>query len=203
MLKVNSVFLSMQGEGIDTGVPTVFIRLAGCSMKCSFCDEGSDLLTFVELNEVQIVEQVLKVISMFNDLGTVGIIKNIVITGGEPLEQDLLDLVVKLRGNKFRVGIETNGTKELGDLFFLLGVVTISPKVPIDKCKIEKCTNLKILYPYIKNITAESYNGFEAYHKFIQPIWSTVSAYDAFVEVCRLGPPWKLGLQVHKLIGMQ
>ena len=203
MLKVHSVFYSMQGEGVDTGTPTIFIRLAGCSMKCSFCDEGKDTLTFANLTLEQLMEQIDNIYACKIKLGPTGFIKNIVITGGEPLEQDILDLVIGLRKNGFRVGIETNGTRELGDLFFLLDVVSLSPKIPVDKCKIDKCTNLKILYPYINNVTAESYNGFEAYHKFIQPIWGTVSNEEALDEVYRLGPPWKLGLQVHKLIGLQ
>jgi organic radical activating enzyme len=188
----------MQGEGIDTGMPTVFVRLAGCSMGCSFCDEGKDTLSHSQVEDTHLVELVKK---NANKDGV--FVKNVVITGGEPLEQDIIEFVKALKRNHFRVGIETNGSIELGDLVFYFDVVSLSPKVAFDKCKVTDCTNLKILFPYIKGITAESYKDLRAQRRYIQPIWESVSNKKALKEVERLGYPWRLGLQVHKYIGLQ
>ena len=77
-LKVNNIFLSIQGEGRKTGFPCIFLRLFGCNMRCIYCDtryaiEGND---FKSMNIKQVAKEIEK-----HD------IKYICITGGEPLLQ--------------------------------------------------------------------------------------------------------------------
>ncbi|MBF0224653.1 MAG: radical SAM protein [Desulfobacterales bacterium] len=99
MLKVNEIFLSIQGEGLSAGLPCIFIRLTGCNLRCSYCDttyayeEGSDMSISDIISDIRKYPA--------------GVVN---ITGGEPLFQDntlkLIDALVKLN---YDVILETNG----------------------------------------------------------------------------------------------
>ena len=106
-MRVNEVFQSIQGEGINAGLPTIFIRLAGCNLYpdncCSYCDtryaqrdKGRRLLPKSIVDEI-------KKLSGYH---------RVCITGGEPLFQsgDLFDLVDRLNFNDYYVEIFTNAT---------------------------------------------------------------------------------------------
>ena len=81
-LRVNEIFQSIQGEGIQIGAPTIFLRLFGCDLRCAWCDsmhavEGGDYQNITLDDIIQEAES--------HDC------KNICITGGEPLlQQDVL-----------------------------------------------------------------------------------------------------------------
>lgn len=95
---VQEIFFTIQGEGPYAGRSATFIRLAGCNLRCYFCDtdfESSDL----QMTEQQILEECQK----YNT-------KLIVITGGEPFRQNLLKLCTPLWDAGFEVQIETAGT---------------------------------------------------------------------------------------------
>ena len=81
-MKINEIFYSLQGEGHYTGTPAVFIRFAGCNLKCSFCD--TDFTSFTEMIEDDIVREI-------GQYPT----NHIVITGGEPTLQITASLVSK------------------------------------------------------------------------------------------------------------
>lgn len=104
-LKVVEIFSSIDGEGIRTGIPCVFIRLHGCNCQCSYCDsnyacEGND---YVELT----IEEILNDVEKFN-------IPQITLTGGEPLiHSHVYELIDELVDNDYEVNIETNGSVPL------------------------------------------------------------------------------------------
>jgi len=113
-LRVNETFLSLQGEGSLIGTAAFFIRLDGCPLRCSWCDtpyalEG-DAGHPMEVDEL---------------LAQVGSLRHVVITGGEPLAQDIAPLVAALRDR--HVTVETSGTifADLPDV----SLFSISPKV--------------------------------------------------------------------------
>lgn len=107
--KVNEIFLSIDGEGVRTGLPTVFIRLYGCNLKCSYCDtryscENSE---YKLMSLMDIIEQVL----------SYGV-PRVTLTGGEPLIHDgVKDLINSLVVNGIEVNIETNGAVDLDDFW--------------------------------------------------------------------------------------
>lgn len=110
MLKVNEIFYSIQGEGTAMGVPTVFLRLFACDLRCSWCDtmyavEGTE---FTDMSQ----EQVISEISKFG-------CKNVCITGGEPLIQrkELVPLAEKLVDKGFFIVLETSGHKKPPEIF--------------------------------------------------------------------------------------
>lgn len=90
------VFSSIQGEGLYTGAPAGFIRLAGCNLSCTFCDTDKEAKEDLDPKEI--------VAKLNPDIQTV------VITGGEPTIHDLTELVRALRDRSYRIHLETNGT---------------------------------------------------------------------------------------------
>ncbi|MBC5825647.1 MAG: 7-carboxy-7-deazaguanine synthase QueE [Candidatus Eremiobacteraeota bacterium] len=114
-LSVNEVFSSIQGEGTFIGAPTAFIRLAGCPLRCAWCDTayalGADTGTEREVDDL---------------IAAVGAFRRVVITGGEPLVQDIGALVDGLAHGR-HVTVETSGTI-FADLP-RVSLFSISPKV--------------------------------------------------------------------------
>ncbi len=103
-LQVVEIFPTLQGEGPFTGHPAVFVRLGGCNLACGFCDTEFETFQPIALNDlVSRIEQTsLEEGNRVRDL--------VVITGGEPLRQNIRSLCEKLLANGMRVQIETNGT---------------------------------------------------------------------------------------------
>ncbi len=97
-MRIIELFNSIQGEGIYTGVPSVFLRTAGCNLKCSWCDTKYSWSVGKKMS----VDEIINVINQYPS-------KHLVISGGEPLIQlkKVIELVSK--ADKF-VTIETNGT---------------------------------------------------------------------------------------------
>ncbi len=98
-LKINEIFYSIQGESTRIGLPTIFIRLTGCPMRCVYCDtayafhEGTNY-TF---------EQIFEAIKQYDS-------KYITVTGGEPLAQKAcFDFIKMLCEQAYDVSIETGG----------------------------------------------------------------------------------------------
>jgi len=102
-LKTIEIFASVQGEGLRQGEPTIFVRLAGCNLRCGFCDTKRAWRGGRERPVGAIVEQVLR---LKEDYPTTWVC----LTGGEPLAQDVRPLVLRLHDAGLRVQVETNGT---------------------------------------------------------------------------------------------
>lgn len=104
-LLVNEIFGSIDGEGLRTGELATFIRLAGCNLRCRYCDTPYSLKT-CDGKEMTINEIVDKV----KDIN----FKNITLTGGEPLiHRNVKELINALIENNFKVNIETNGSIDI------------------------------------------------------------------------------------------
>lgn len=128
-LHIQSIFSTIQGEGPFAGEPAIFLRLSGCNLRCVFCDtDFESKRRLMHMKEVcaEIVQQSIKNKTRQTKL--------VVITGGEPLIQNILPLVQRLVSTPvgFKVQIETAGTVWVDGLEELVrnGYVTIvcSPK---------------------------------------------------------------------------
>lgn len=119
VIHIAEVFYSIQGEGILTGVPSVFIRTSGCNLRCSWCDtkyaswtpEGADM-------------------SLHDILGKVDEMaaRHCVITGGEPtIVEEMQALTQALRDRGKHVTIETNGT--IAPHGLAVDLASLSPKL--------------------------------------------------------------------------
>jgi len=105
ILDVQQIFKTIQGEGPFAGRPSVFIRLGGCNLACSFCDTEFESFETLELQTI--LDEVYKLSLNTKNLRSVNLI---VITGGEPLRQPIEQLCTSLINQGFTVQIETNGT---------------------------------------------------------------------------------------------
>lgn len=102
-MKINEIFYSIQGEGKNSGVPTIFIRTSGCNLRCSYCDT----IYAYENGEEFKPDHILKELKKHN-------CKNVSITGGEPLlQKDLEYLLEILIQNNYNISIETNGSIDI------------------------------------------------------------------------------------------
>jgi len=98
-LKVTEVFYSLQGEALNTGLPTVFIRLTGCPLRCSYCDTRYAFSG----GQWQNITQILQKLSIYNT-------HYITVTGGEPLAQkNCIPLLNVLCDEGYQVSLETSG----------------------------------------------------------------------------------------------
>lgn len=117
-LKITEIFPSIQGEGLRQGEGTLFVRLSGCNLRCSFCDTKYAWEEGKDFSSDQVLEKIKKMKHRFPA-------KWVCLTGGEPLLFNIEELVRKLKWEKFKVQVETNAT-----IFRPLPVdcYTISPK---------------------------------------------------------------------------
>ncbi len=101
-MKIAEVFHSLQGEGILTGMPSGFIRFAGCNLRCAWCD--TKYASWYPETEPWTKETVLAEIAKYNT-------RYVVITGGEPtIHPELPELTQELKALGKHITIETNGT---------------------------------------------------------------------------------------------
>jgi 7-carboxy-7-deazaguanine synthase len=98
-LKIFEIFYSLQGESSRVGLPTIFIRLSGCPMRCHYCDtayafQGGSMMT---------IDEIIKTIKKYDT-------PYVTVTGGEPLAQkEVLSLLKVLADQNYEVSLETGG----------------------------------------------------------------------------------------------
>jgi organic radical activating enzyme len=193
-LRVNEIFYSLQGEGRRQGEASIFIRLSGCNLKCSFCD------TQHSSGREMSLKQILATIRPFP-------CRWIVWTGGEPTLQLTERILLFFNQQGYRQAIESNGLLRLPPG---LDYTVVSPKGPetdyarkinprVDELRLPIEVNQPI--PSIASLpTAAIY--------FLSPLFSPNAAATAAnirycVDCIKANPRWRLSLQVHKLIGIE
>lgn len=178
--EVNEIFASVQGEGEHAGTPCVFIRLAGCNLDCPFCDtkyaaEGRP----TEIGDIVAEAQ------KFDP-------RYAVLTGGEPMRQNVRPLVEELKLEGFYVAVETNGTYKIPRGLF--DRITVSPK----SCSLVQTSGdeMKLLWGIAPDPDSMrvKYPGFNRYS--LQPVSGRdIRAVAAYVIE---HPWWRLSLQMHR-----
>jgi 7-carboxy-7-deazaguanine synthase len=103
-LYVEEIFATIQGEGPLNGTPSVFLRLGGCNLACTFCD--TEFENFQELAIEEIISQIDKIAIE----GNKKVRQLVVITGGEPFRQPISKICQELIKRNYQIQIETNGT---------------------------------------------------------------------------------------------
>ena len=207
---VKEVFLTLQGEGAQTGRAAVFCRFAGCNLwsgleqdrdtaACRFCDtefRGTDGPGGGRFTDADTLVAHLR---RTWDHEASGGRPYVVFTGGEPLLQLDSDLVAACHARGFEVAVETNGTRPVPE-----GVdwVCVSPK-PRSTLVVTGGQELKLVYPQ-PEIPPEQVEGLAFAHFFLQPMDGPEREANtaAAVAYCRAHPNWRLSLQTHKLLGI-
>lgn len=117
-LKIFEIFPSIQGEGLRQGEPTIFVRLAGCDRRCSFCDTKYAWTGGRPFSSPEVLDKI-------RGLGRRYPTRWVCLTGGEPFMQDIRPLTRLLRKHRWLIQVETSGSR-----FYPLTVdwLTVSPK---------------------------------------------------------------------------
>ncbi len=102
-LRISEIFFSLQGESTRSGLPTVFVRLTGCPLRCVWCDTAYAFNGGKKMSLSDILQQV----KSFNT-------PYVTVTGGEPLAQPAcLDLISQLADEGYQVSLETSGALDI------------------------------------------------------------------------------------------
>jgi 7-carboxy-7-deazaguanine synthase (Cx14CxxC type) len=205
---VKECFLTLQGEGVQTGSRAVFLRFAGCNLwsgreqdrgsaQCTFCDtdfvgtDGEGGGKFATAEELTVHVEGRWGEGLENRL--------VVITGGEPMLQLDSRLVDSLHARGFRIAVETNGT-----LAATPGIdwICVSPKSGTQVVQ-RSGNELKLVWPQ-DGIDPAEMEGWAFDHFLVQPMdcADRNEAIDASIRLAMERPKWRLTLQTHKVVGL-
>jgi 7-carboxy-7-deazaguanine synthase (Cx14CxxC type) len=206
---VKEIFYTLQGEGLQTGRPAVFLRFAGCNLwsgleedrataVCRFCDtdfvgtgpEGGKFQTAVTLAESVAAQWPI------NAKGK----KFVVCTGGEPLLQLDTALIAALKKHQFEIAVESNGTLPAPPGIDWL---CVSPKSNAELRQLT-ANELKLVFPQ-EDAPPERFSAFQTKNFLLQPMDgpNLASNTQFAIAYCLEHPRWQLSLQTHKLIGVR
>lgn len=106
LLRISEIFFSLQGETCRVGLPTVFVRLTGCPLRCAYCDTSYAFSGGQNYGIADILKQVAEYAPRY-----------VTVTGGEPLAQkNCLLLLVALCEAGYEVSLETSGALDIGEV---------------------------------------------------------------------------------------
>jgi 7-carboxy-7-deazaguanine synthase (Cx14CxxC type) len=205
---VKDCFLTLQGEGAQTGSRAVFLRFAGCNLwsgreadraaaQCRFCDTdfvGTDGQGGGKFSSPEALA------------GHVGAVwgegqerRLVVITGGEPMLQLDAALVASLKACGFRVAVETNGTLPAAP-----GVdwLCVSPKAGTNVVQ-RSGDELKLVWPQ-PGVDPAELESWDFRQFLVQPMDCAAAeqAVEAAIKLAMERPKWRLSLQAHKVVGL-
>lgn len=143
VLRIHEIFYSLQGESSRVGLPTVFVRLTGCPMRCVYCDTAYAFSGGKSLSLDDIMQQVA---SYFPASFTSR--QYVTVTGGEPLAQkNCLTLLSRLCDAGYAVSLETGGAMDITEVDQRVSIV-LDVKTPhsgeVEKTSGEICNLLKL-----------------------------------------------------------
>jgi len=205
---VKEAFLTLQGEGVQTGSRAVFLRFAGCNLwsgreqdrataDCRFCDTDFVGTDGEGGGKFPAAEALADHVEQLGGGGRNGGL--VVVTGGEPMLQLDSELVDALHARGFRVAIETNGT-----LPSLEGLdwICVSPKAGTEVVQ-KRGNELKLVWPQ-EGIDPAELEGWAFDHFLVQPMDcdNRKQALDAAIKLAMERPKWRLSLQAHKAVGL-
>jgi organic radical activating enzyme len=196
-LPVMEEFCTLQGEGVFSGCPAYFIRLAGCDVGCVWCDvkESWNKDEHPMVSVEQLVQNVL----------ASGAIR-VIVTGGEPTMHNLEALTESLRSHHIKTHIETSGVHPLTGQW---DWITFSPKkfkAPTEEI-FQVCHEMKVIVFHPSDIqwAIELSKKTNAdCHLLLQPEWERQDeSMPLIMSHLSQYPNWRLSLQTHKYIGVR
>ena len=207
-LPVVETFHSLQGEGFHSGRSAFFIRLAGCSVGCSWCD------TKQSWSEQVHPDWALADLAAAAAAATTAGAAFVVITGGEPLQHNLDQLCENLAALQRPLHLETSGVEHLSGRF---DWITLSPKrhrPPLGEL-LAACDELKLVVHDQADLSfassmaraaqaAQQASGrLRSPQLLLQPGWDSRKGQELAVDFVRRQPDWRLSLQSHKWLGLR
>jgi len=206
---VKEAYVTLQGEGAQTGRAAVFLRFAGCNLwsglerdrasaVCSFCDTdfvGTDGEKGGKFEGAVALAQ--HVQSVWLQSAPTGGVPYVICTGGEPLLQLDQDAIDALKALGFEIGVETNGTLSAPEK---LDWICVSPKANA-ALKQRSGQELKLVFPQdAPEAQPSCFESLQFEHFFLQPKDDTAQVENiaAAAAYCMKHPKWRLSLQTHK-----
>ncbi len=196
LLPIYESYYTIQGEGFHTGKPTFFIRIAGCTIGCPWCDTKGSWRPYPH-QLVPVEDLAVKAAALPA--------KSLLVTGGEPLTYNLEPLTQEMKKRGIKTYLETTGTEPLTGQW---DWICVSPK-PYKKSLpgvVRKANELKIvIYADSDFQLAEEYSRLvlPGTHLFLQPEWSRrQEVIPKIVEYVKQNPKWRISLQAHKYMGI-
>lgn len=203
-LRLSEIFYSIQGETRRIGLPTVFIRLTGCPLRCSYCDTSYAFSGGENMSVAQILDRVAAHAPRY-----------VTVTGGEPLAQkDCLPLLAALCDAGYEVSLETGGALDIGGVDArVMRVLDI--KTPASgEADRNRWENLALLTPHdeIKFVLCDEDDyrwavGIMAQHRLAEKCEVTFSAAHGALDAAQLAE-WilrdhldvRMQVQLHKIL---
>jgi len=205
MLRINEIFKSIQGESTFAGLPCTFVRLAGCNLRCTYCDTNYAYYNGKELSDEEIVSKI-------EEYG----VKCVEFTGGEPLLQEETPQMIKsLLDKNYNVLIETNGSICIGCLDKRLNIIMDykSPKSGMSERMrpknfdfLKKSDQIKFVlmdesdYDWSKKVITDNKLIERFDNILMSPAYGVLSPKSLVTWVLRDNLPVRVQLQIHKYI---
>ena len=205
---VKELFLTLQGEGMQSGSRAVFLRFAGCNLwsgreqdrdaaQCNFCDTdfvGTDGPGGGKFADAGALAGAVEA-----EWGEGRSDRLVVITGGEPMLQLDSALVDALHDRGFRVAVETNGTIAAVEG---LDWICVSPKAGTEVVQ-RRGDELKLVWPQ-EGLDPAELESWDFGHFLVQPMdcADREASIEAAIRLAMERPKWRLSLQSHKLVGL-
>lgn len=213
---VNDIYPCIQGEGCNTGVPMVMVRLQGCEVGCPWCDtketwglespfvQRATLEDAMGPNRNYALAEPAEIASFARFRGQK--LHWALLSGGEPAKYSLEDLVAALHGVGFRVAIETSGT-ENGHYSSRVDWITLSPKFDMPGGKpVTYWLNDELKFPIGKQEDLTRLRGLIESGRIeqdavicLQPVSLSKAATDLCVRAC-YEHGWRLSCQTQKFL---
>ena len=203
---VKECFLTLQGEGLQTGSRAVFLRFAGCNLwsgrerdraaaSCTFCDTDFVGTNGVNGGRYQAEELAERVAELWGEAER----RLVVMTGGEPLLQLDQSLIDALKRRDFELAVETNGTLPAPPG---LDWICVSPKAGTAIVQ-RRGNELKLVWPQ-PAMDPDELAGWGFDHFLVQPMdcANARAAQSAAIDLVMSDPRWRLSLQAHKQLGL-
>ncbi len=196
LLPIYEEFYTLQGEGFNVGKAAYFIRIAGCTIGCPWCDSKGAWLPY---------PRQLKDIKQIVDHAAATHSKALLVTGGEPFNYNLELLTQLAHDNGLKTFVETTGTEVITGQW---DWICISPKPyrqSLDenlilanelKVIIYEDKDFELAQFYAQKVSPET-------HLFLQAEWSRKEImYPRIIDYIRTHPQWRLSVQMHKYVGI-
>ena len=198
-LPVVETFHSLQGEGLHVGRSAFFIRLAGCTVGCSWCDTKHSWPQ--SPHPLQRVESLAAAAAEAEQAGAAFV----VITGGEPLHHNLDELSAAIRQtSRLVIHIETSGVDPLSGT---PNWITLSPKRhnPPRAEVLGACHELKVVVHEPADLLFAEVVAAQAPQAawLLQPGWESAGGQQLAIDAAKNNSQWRLSLQSHKWLGVR